>query len=291
MNVRVLMVLVLLIAVGLGWIVHRARVQRGAVAAIARAGGRVYYDWEVKYVPGAAVSYQPVPNSKPPWPKWLVDHLGPDYFGNVKVVVFGKAKNLVDADLAPLEKLTSLESLGLRSRLITGAGLAHLSALVRMHYLDLNYTRVTAAGLTHLRHMARLESLYLFRTPVDDLSPIRQLTGLKRLILGFTEVTNAGVAAVEGFRELSSLDLMATPVSDAGLGRMRGLTKLRSLRLNATQVSDDAIAKLQRELPSLKIVAWNRPGGVRGPFERFLLYGMVPGLRKPIATRNGPTRR
>jgi hypothetical protein len=139
--------------------------------------------------------------------------------------------------------------------------------------------------------MAGLESLYLTTTAVDDLSPIRQLTRLKRLDLVFTEVTNAGLAPLEGFSELSSLDLMATPVTDAGLDHLRRLKKLRSLRLDATQGSDGAIAELQRELPSVGIVARNRPGRVRGPFARLLLYGVVPGLRKPIAARTGATTR
>ena len=44
MSVRVLMVLVLVFGGGFGWVVHRARVQREAVAAIERAGGAVGYD-------------------------------------------------------------------------------------------------------------------------------------------------------------------------------------------------------------------------------------------------------
>ena len=40
-SVRALMALVLALGVGLGWFVHRAQVQRDAVAAILRAGGRV----------------------------------------------------------------------------------------------------------------------------------------------------------------------------------------------------------------------------------------------------------
>jgi hypothetical protein len=135
-----------------------------------------------------------------------------------------------------------------------------------------------------------LESLYLSTTAVDDLSPIR-LTRLNNLRLACTEVTDAGLAAVEGFSELSSLDLLATPITNAGLDHLCRLKKLRSLRLDATQVSDSAVAELQRELPSVRIAARNRPGDVRGPLERLLLYGIVPGLRKPIAVRTGPTTR
>jgi Leucine Rich repeat len=291
-SVRALMVLVLFVGAGMGWIVHRARVQRDAVAAIVRVGGTVYYDWEVKYVPGAVVSYQPIPNAKPPWPKWLVDRLGPDYFGDVKMVRLGwAATDPVDADMIHVEKLTALEALGLRGHGITDAGLTHLSGLVKMRYLDLNFTRVTSVGLAHLRRMARLDTLYLLQTPVDDLSPIHHLTGLKRLDLASTRITDAGLAGVEGLSELTNLDLTLTPVTDACLDRVRALKKLRSLKLNATRVSNDAIAELQRERPSLKIVARNRPGRVPGPLLEALLYGILPTPPKPVAARKRSTSR
>jgi hypothetical protein len=43
-SVRGMIVLVLVIGAGLGWIVRNAHIQRDAVAAIKSAGGRVYYD-------------------------------------------------------------------------------------------------------------------------------------------------------------------------------------------------------------------------------------------------------
>ena len=54
-SVRGLVVLVLVIGGWLGWIVRSARIQREAVAAIEKAGGRVKYDWEWsggKQIPG-----------------------------------------------------------------------------------------------------------------------------------------------------------------------------------------------------------------------------------------------
>ena len=47
LSLRMLMVLVLVIGGGLGWIAHRARVQRRAVEAITKAGGTVSYDWQL----------------------------------------------------------------------------------------------------------------------------------------------------------------------------------------------------------------------------------------------------
>ena len=45
-SLRGLLLLVLAIALWLGWIVHKARQQREAVAAFQKFGGFVHYDWE-----------------------------------------------------------------------------------------------------------------------------------------------------------------------------------------------------------------------------------------------------
>ncbi len=48
LSLRGLMIFVLLAGGWLGWLAHRANVQRKAVAAIQHAGGRAWYDWEWK---------------------------------------------------------------------------------------------------------------------------------------------------------------------------------------------------------------------------------------------------
>jgi hypothetical protein len=142
-SVRGLMVLVLILGGGLGWLVHRAQVQRHAVAAIGRAGGRVTYDWEW-------ANGRRVPNAQPRWPRWLVDRLGVDYFGNVVVADF-RGTQVGDADLAHLEGLTGLRVLSLRDTRVGDAGLAHLKGLTGLQNLDLFRTGVGYAGVEELQ--------------------------------------------------------------------------------------------------------------------------------------------
>ncbi len=78
-SVRVLIVLVLAIGAGLGWLVRSARIQCEAVAAIERADGWVEYDWDWK-------DGQPIKDGWPLAPSWLVHALGVDYFGRVVAV-------------------------------------------------------------------------------------------------------------------------------------------------------------------------------------------------------------
>ena len=75
-SVRGLIVVVLLIGAGLGWLVRSARIQRDAVAAIQVAGGRVQYNWEWRNV-----KYDS--ERRPIVPKFLVDFVGADFFGHV----------------------------------------------------------------------------------------------------------------------------------------------------------------------------------------------------------------
>ena len=80
-SLRVLILVVLTVGGGLGWVVNQARIQRDAVTAIQKAGGVCLYDWDFRK--GA-----PNPNGTPMAPRWLVDRLGVDYFGHVVSVWF-----------------------------------------------------------------------------------------------------------------------------------------------------------------------------------------------------------
>jgi len=158
-SVRALMVLVLVLGGGLGGVVHPARVQREAVAAIERAGGQVRYD-EKFLGPSAANAAR-----KPGWKEWLVDHLGIDYFENVKDVHYSSSqqsseKKTDDELMAEVGKLSRLETLHLDGIWVTDAGLAHLRGLSQLVSLHLDTNSPTdaqmaqVAGLTTLRHLS-----------------------------------------------------------------------------------------------------------------------------------------
>ncbi len=102
-SVRGLIVLVLVIGAGMGWLVRSARIQREAVAAIRNAGHHVVYNWEwsdEKGVPPAGL-----------WmPRWFVDHIGVDYFGHVASVWFNPTVAANDVALAQAERFPGLTS-------------------------------------------------------------------------------------------------------------------------------------------------------------------------------------
>jgi hypothetical protein len=184
-SVRALIVLVLVLGGVLGWIVRSARVQRDAVAAIEKAGGGVWYDWELK-------DGSPSPNPRPWWSRWLADHVGVDYFSSVVGVAFFQGGS--DAEAVHVGRLSRLVDLDLQGPSVTDAGLAHLKGLTSLQVLNLSNTQVTDAGLTHLK----------------------RLTSLQVLWLNNTRVGNAGLAQLKGLTNLKALRLVGTRVNDAG---------------------------------------------------------------------------
>jgi len=161
LSLQGLIVLVLVIGAGLGWIVRSARIQREAVAAIERAHGWVAYDFECLNRDGMA-------EGKRWMPRWLEDLIGVDYFSHVTAVWLWRSRTATDATFAQVERLTQVQQLELAQSSISDADLAHLKGLTSLSQLGLSGTRVTDAGLAHLKGLTNLSLLYLGGTQVTD---------------------------------------------------------------------------------------------------------------------------
>jgi internalin A len=160
-SMRGLIVLVLVIGAELGWIVHQARqahVQRDAVAAIQKAGGSVYYDWEWS-------NGNVIPEGKPWAPQFLVDFIGIDYFGHISsATIDGET----DAVIAEIERLIRLQRLVFIGSSVSDAGLAHLKGLNNLSTLYLDNGQVTDAGLEHLKGLTKLRMLCFARNRITE---------------------------------------------------------------------------------------------------------------------------
>jgi hypothetical protein len=174
-SVRGLLLLILVIGCGLGWIARVIRLgqdQRSAVAAIYQAGGWVVYDTEWD-------DHSKQWIGKPRWPRWIVDQIGVDYFGNV---VFANLHDRgTDNLLAHVGRLKHLKQLHRPGFAVTDAGLAHLGRLSDLQFLSLDDTQVTDAGLAHLKGLSGLKWLKLTRTRVTDAGVVELQNSLPRL--------------------------------------------------------------------------------------------------------------
>ena len=76
---------------------------------------------------------------------------------------------------------------------------------------------------------------------------------LRELGLGFTTISDAGLASLKGLSKLEKLDLWKTKITDAGLAHLKALKALRKLELVGTEVKDAGVEDLCRALPELKV--------------------------------------
>jgi len=111
--------MVLLTAIGLGWVVRRAGEQRAAVAEIRRLHGIFNYDWRIRIGRIAR-------NATPPGPKWLRQLIGDEPFQEVISVVLAHHQTanqtVDDVTLAYLGGLKHLRMLLLDDTAVTDAG-------------------------------------------------------------------------------------------------------------------------------------------------------------------------
>jgi len=110
-------------------------------------------------------------------------------------------------------------------------GLKPFAANAVLKQLFLEGTKVTDASLPLIGGFKQLESLDLSRLPVTD----------------------NGLAAVVGLRNLKTLFLTGCQVSDACLPHLRGLKQLEMLDAEGSRITPDGIKKLRTTLPKLKL--------------------------------------
>jgi hypothetical protein len=237
-GVRCLAALVLLLAVALGWMVHRVRVQREAVAAIEAAGGHVVYDFDWP-------RNSPIPlGGGPRWPQWLVARLGRDYFGSVVSVEFtrsGSSPALDDEVMAHVGRLSRLRRIFITSaNAVTDVGIARLGGLRRLEGLVLLGTKARGPGLIGVSRCARLRGLSLGDMPVTD-SDLAHLSNLKEVlnidIKDGRSITDEGLKHLEALVHLLDLEIRhGSRITGAGLSNLRGMTQLRRLALDRSRV-------------------------------------------------------
>lgn len=259
------MVLTLAVGAGIGWVAHRAKVQREAVAAIEAAGGSVRYDFQ------RSSGGPPSAPGKRSWFAWLVDHVGVDYvaspvairvdhephgFDDAVMAQVGRLERLeeldfispfspvTDAGMAHLAGLTRLKSLHLASPAITDDGLAHLAGLVDLETLLISELPITSVGLRHLAGLRKLNRLALHGTRVRDLGPIAHLNGLRSLAIGMSPVDDVGLAPLVRHPGLTFLDLSRTRITDAALADVATIPLLGGLVLDGTAITGAGLGRL-----------------------------------------------
>jgi hypothetical protein len=226
-SVRGLLVLVMVIGVGLGWLVRNAQIQREAVAAIRRAGGAALYDEEMRGPTQA--------HSRPAaWVDVIRTRIDRNYFSNVVSVHWWGGEGLSTDDQV----------------------VVHISHLRRVATLNLSGRAVTDSRFARLNNLSNVETLMLQHTAITDsgLASLEGMKDLRFLLISGPTLTDKGLEHLRGLDSITTLSLQDSRISDAGMVHLRKLTKLSVLNLCGTQVTEAGTKELKQALPSLTIL-------------------------------------
>jgi hypothetical protein len=279
-----MLMIILAIAVWLGWWANSSRNQQAAVAAVRAydTAANISYDNERIDIPNSAVvGIGFIRASKPWWlPASLERRLGRDYFYTVDSVAFGQGPpapgttrrgdilreaarlrrlrqlalyfSVSDADTANLVGLRSLGRLDLGEDCpeLTDRSLLTLSRISGLEALEIRDAPITDAGLAHLGKMRRLKSLVLGKA--EAFSPVGNR---------FT-ITGDGAAYLAGLPTLIELEIHSAALTGEGLEHLASLRHLKRLRLKGGSFTDDDLRFLAplTNLESLEIVGTNIHG-------------------------------
>lgn len=272
-SLRASMLLILLVALLIGWKVDRAHMQRRLVAAIRAADGEVEYDFQSA---GAAV---------PSGPIWLRRLVGDEYFQEVERVVLLSDEPKVMAAVGQLDRLktlvihyleynpgNALSEIGKLKRLnilvlfdaqdLRDEMLASLDGLPELGELHILDARLGDTGLVRLGHLPKLEileisssgsgSVHITDAGVEAVA--RSMPSLRELeILEESNVTDAALASVERLSKLTTIRLGGPTITDVGMAHLSDLRNLEILELGKVAITDEGLNYL-RHLKKLRIL-------------------------------------
>lgn len=143
---------------------------------------------------------------------------------------------------------------------INGLGGGAMPLAANTNLLSVNFSlagaKIDDAALESLKGVTeQLVWLNLAGTSVTDggLKALAGLKNLRRLHLEKTGVGDEGLAAIKGLGELQYVNLYGTKVTDKGLANLSGLKKLKNVYLWQTAVTDGGAAELAKALPGVYI--------------------------------------
>lgn len=171
-----------------------------------------------------------------------------------------------DAGIAALApRLPALTSLNLAGTQVTDAGMRAVATLAALEVLHLGWTEVGDGGLAALAGLPALTTIILHGARVSDagMAELARLGAVEAIDVQETGIGDAGVAALVPLApRLRRLYLGYTQITDGCADALAKLTRLRTLMLRATRVSAARADELGRALRELGGVDTG-PGGTQ----------------------------
>jgi len=162
-SISTFLIVIALVSALLGKASIEARRQKAAVDWVRDHGGGVLYDWNEHHTE----YWTPPPEH--PYPEWLRNFFGDDYFQTVTYVWVDSS------DLTPLANFPDIHTLILSDNEIVN--LSPLESLKKLKVLDLNRNQIT--DLAPLARLPLLTRLHVEDNRITDISPLLSLEYLK----------------------------------------------------------------------------------------------------------------
>lgn len=166
-----------------------------------------------------------------------------NYKGDLRGLVLD-GTDFSDQDLVHLNQLKLLQALDLSRTLVTSLPKSFLENGVALKSLSIRGTKIRELALDLNPSLHKLESLDLSFTEISDVSSLKKLDSLKRLLLEGLTINPESFQSISSLAELEELHLSNTNASDVWIDHISKLPKLRVLRLKDTSVGDPGIEKL-----------------------------------------------
>jgi len=157
------------------------------------------------------------------------------------VAVILEGPSFVDADLAFVAKLPTIQRLVISNTKVNGSGLKSITSLLELKVLNCMHSQIEDVGTQQ----------------------ISNLTGLQTLVLQGTRVSDEGLRNLRKLNKLRDLDLTQCVIGDKGLAYLAdGLTNLTTLNISYTNTTSKGIAALAL-LPELQSFTARGCKGIR----------------------------
>lgn len=122
--------------------------------------------------------------------------------------------------------------------------------------IDLGFTQIGDAELAHVEKFKTARCLHVLGSNVTNkgIESISELEDLESLHIVGTQISNDGLKHLLKLKKLRFLHLIGTRITDEGLKHIAGMKQLEELDCRGSTVTVEGLDRLQRELPSLRIV-------------------------------------
>jgi hypothetical protein len=185
---------------------------------------------------------------------------------------FGNGGQFTDDGLKPFAGWKRLKFFGLDhwfgppdSKAFLGKGLAHLAALPQLEAVRLGGCRVdneAPRALAKIKTLQKIDLFHTFAVTDDGVQALQALPKLRTIILGpqYTpRITNRTLQHLGQIPSLEEISITETWFTyEDGLAHLKKLPNLKTLSLKFVLAEKNDIARLRKEMPSVK-VEWSLP--------------------------------